>query len=275
MTDTAQPTFGIIGAGNMATAILRGMLEAGVAGAGEVVAADPDAARRRAMASACGVRCTGDNRVPAACPRLLLGVKPAVVEGVLREIAPAVRADATVVSIAAGITTGRIDTALGGRGRIVRVMPNTPMLVGCGASALAAGPRATQDDLEWTRRVFSAAGLAVVVEEALLDAVTGLSGSGPAYFFYFVEAMIAGARAEGLPEELATRLAVQTCIGAGELLARSGESPQALRRKVTTPGGTTEAAIAHLEAGGAGKTMAEAVARAAERSRTLGTGADR
>ncbi|MCY2923901.1 MAG: pyrroline-5-carboxylate reductase [Planctomycetota bacterium] len=265
----AQYTLGVLGFGKMAQAILRGAIAGGQVAAQAVVAYDPDE-KQQALARGMGIACAASAAGAGACPRVLLAVKPQMVAPVLAEIAPAVGAQTTVVSIAAGITAGAIDKALAGKGRIVRVMPNTPMQVGAGASAIAAGPRADQGDIEWTRELFAAGGLAVAVEERLLDAVTGLSGSGPAYFFYFVEALAAAGVAEGLPADIAAQLAVQTCVGAGQLLAQSGKSPQELRVQVTTPGGTTQRALETMDAAGVKASLAQAVRAAVLRSRELG-----
>lgn len=260
---------GIIGAGNMAEAIVRGVVRAEVLKGGAILAADPSAERRRVL-EVLGAACTAHNTDVAACPRVLLAVKPQVLPRVLTEIAEAVGPQATVISIAAGVTTSAIDQRLGGRGRIVRVMPNTPMLVGCGASAIAAGPRATQEDLTWTQRLFAAGGITCQVEEELMDAVTAVSGSGPAYFFYLIEAMVAAGVAEGLPETIARALAAATCTGAGRMLTETGESAQVLRARVTSPGGTTQRAIESLQAAQVKDALIAAVRAAAERSRELG-----
>jgi pyrroline-5-carboxylate reductase len=266
----AEPQLGVIGAGNMAEALVRGVLSAGVLEAGDIVAADPDEGRRRLFADELGVEATADNTVPAGCPRVLLAVKPQVMGDVLDGFTDAVRADATVISIAAGVPTSLIDGKLGGRGRIVRVMPNTPMLAGAGVSALAAGPRATDDDLAWTRRLLAASGETVTVEENLMDAVTAVSGSGPAYFFYLIEAMVAAGVAEGLASDTAALLAARTCAGAAKLLEATGESPEALRARVTSPGGTTQRAVETLDAAGVKDALITAVRAAAQRSRELG-----
>jgi pyrroline-5-carboxylate reductase len=266
----AEYELGVIGAGNMAEAILRGVLAANVLPHGAVVASDAKLDRRRHITNTTGITCVQDNNVPGACPRVLLAVKPQVMGAVLDGIAAAVRADAAVISIAAGITTRFIDEHLGGRGRIVRVMPNTPMLVGSGVSAIAAGPRAGQDEIGWTERLFSASGQTVVVAEDLMDAVTAVSGSGPAYFFYLIEAMIEAAVAEGLERETAARLCAQTCAGAARLLAETGERPEVLRARVTSPGGTTQRAIETLDAAGVRQALVRAVRAAAQRSRELG-----
>jgi len=265
----AKYELGIIGVGNMGSAIVRGVVAAGVLPAGAIVLAEPLQGRREALRPL-GVTVTADNTVAAGCPRVLLAVKPQVLAGVLRDIAPLVPADALVISIAAGIRSAAIDAQLKSRPRIVRVMPNTPLLVGAGVSAVAAGPRATQDDLAWTQRIFGACGTTIVVAEELMDAVTAVSGSGPAYFFYLIEAMIAAGMAEGLDRDVAASLATQTCAGAAKLLAQSGKSPQELRAAVTSPGGTTQRAIETLEAAGVQAALVQAVRNAAQRSRELG-----
>jgi pyrroline-5-carboxylate reductase len=260
---------GIIGAGNMAEAIVRGVIRAKVLKGGAILAADPAAERRRVL-ERLGAACTVHNTDAAACLRVLLAVKPQVLPRVLTEVAAAVGPEATVISIAAGVTTAAIDQRLGGRGRIVRVMPNTPMLVGCGASAIAAGPRATEAELAWVEKLFAAGGMTCRVDEELLDAVTAVSGSGPAYFFYLIEAMVAAGVTEGLPETIARALAAATCTGAGRMLAETGEQPQVLRARVTSPGGTTQRAIETLEAAKVMEALVSAVRAAAARSRELG-----
>ena len=261
---------GVIGAGNMAQAVLRGVLHGNFLPHGAIIASDPVFERRQNMTRNVGVTCVKENLTPAGCQRVLLAVKPQVMPAVLQEIAPEVRRDATVISIAAGITTAFIDSQLKGRGHIVRVMPNTPMLVGSGVSAIAAGPRATREELQWTEKLLAASGQTCVVEERLMDAVTALSGSGPAYFFYLIEAMIAAALEEGMPPDVARMLAVQTCAGAARLLQETRESPEVLRARVTSPGGTTQRAIETLEAGAVKAKLIEAVRAAAARSRELG-----
>ncbi|HAU36862.1 MAG TPA: pyrroline-5-carboxylate reductase [Phycisphaerales bacterium] len=263
---------GVIGAGNMAEALLRGVIGGNVLHHGSIVVADPVLERRRLLLDALHIAVVEDNAVPAACPRVLLAVKPQVLGRVLEHIAPVVRPDAMVISIAAGVPTRRIDAALGGRGRILRVMPNTPMLVGAGAAAVAPGPRATDDDLRWVERLFAACGSTCVVAESAIDAVTAVSGSGPAYFFYLIEAMIAAAVAEGLESDQAARLAAQTCAGAARLLAETGERPEVLRARVTSPGGTTQRAVETLDAAGVKDALIRAVRAAAARSRELGQG---
>ena len=261
---------GVIGAGNMAEALLRGALKANIIDHNAVVVTDPEFKRRQHFTRELGVTALEDNAVAAACSRIVLAVKPQMMAGVLDGIASAVGADATVISIAAGIRADFIAARLGGRGHVVRVMPNTPMLVGRGLSALAAGPGATDADLAWAAKLFGACGQTCRVDEPMIDVVTAVSGSGPAYFFYLIEAMIDAGVAEGLDRDTAAKLALQTCLGAAELLVTTGERPEVLRAKVTSPGGTTQAAIESMDAAGVKEAVIAAIRRAAERSRELG-----
>lgn len=261
---------GIIGAGNMSEAILRGALGAGFLQPGQVIAADPDGSRREVFGEL-GVTVTDDNTSAAGATHVLLAVKPQVMADVLGGLADAVAPDAVVISIAAGVTCKTLDEALGGRGKLVRVMPNTPALVGEGAAGVAAGPRGTREDVAYAVELLTAGGgMAVTVDEQQIDAVTAVSGSGPAYVFYLVEAMVQAGTAEGLDEATALQLAMQTCIGAGKLLAESGEAPAELRRRVTSKGGTTQRAIETMDAADVQERMIEAIRAAAERSRELG-----
>jgi pyrroline-5-carboxylate reductase len=265
----SEHELGIIGSGNMAQAIVRGVAASGFVPAGRIVASDVAPAQRQRMATL-GAEAALDNAVPAACPRVLLAVKPQVMKAIVQSVAAKVAHDATVISIAAGIRTASLDQWLGGRGHVIRVMPNTPMLVGAGMSAVAAGPRATEADLLWTEKLFASCGKTVRVGEELMDAVTAVSGSGPAYLFYLVEAMIAAGVAEGLLPGTARVLAVQTCLGASKLLIESGEAPEALRAGVTSPGGTTQRAVETMESSGVKTAILRAIRAAAARSRELG-----
>jgi pyrroline-5-carboxylate reductase len=261
---------GVIGVGNMGEAILRGVVNTNCLPRNVIVAYDPVRKREQVIAMELGILCAENNTIPGSCPHVLLAVKPQMVQTVLEDIRPVVREDATIISIAAGITTSYIDERLGGKGRIVRAMPNMPMLVGAGVTAVARGPRATPEDVHWAQRLFAASGLAIVVDESMMDAVTGLSGSGPAYLFYLVEAMTAAGVAEGMDPVVAEMLATQTCIGAGKLLAQTKKPPQELRAAVTTPNGTTERATRILDGAGVKEKFVEAIRAAAARSRELG-----
>ncbi|MCE5326712.1 MAG: pyrroline-5-carboxylate reductase [Planctomycetaceae bacterium] len=263
-------TLGIIGGGNMAEALVRGIVNNSPrVQASNVVVSDPVSDRRELM-TAIGAEAVTDNLIPAACPCVVLAVKPQTMTDVLTGINAAVTDGTLVISIAAGITTAAIDRGLGGKGRIIRVMPNTPLLVGEGMSALCAGPRASEGDMRQAEEFFAFRGKTVRVEEDMMDAVTAVSGSGPAYFFYLIEAMIEAGVAEGLPESTALLLATQTCAGAAKLLAAGTQSPQALRAKVTSPHGTTEAAIKVLDGAKVKEKLVKAIAAAADRSRELG-----
>ncbi len=261
-------TLGFIGAGNMAEALGRGLLDAGLIAPAQIRASDPSA-ERRALWTAMGVAAGEDNLVPAACDVVVAAVKPQVFDAVLGASASALNERTLLVSIAAGIRTDRIARVAGGRARVVRVMPNTPLLVGAGAAGVAAGPRATRADLDLVLAMFRGAGVAEEVDESLLDAVTAVSGSGPAYLFRFTESLAKAAVAAGLPAELGAALARQTVVGAAKLLAESPEDPAELRRRVTSPGGTTAAALAVMEAEGFDRLLERAVLAARDRGAEL------
>jgi len=261
----------IVGAGNMGEALLRGVLGANIVSADQVVAVEPRDERREEIAGALGVAAVADIIDAPPGATYVLAVKPPQMEAVLPGVRAALPdAGALVISIAAGISTSRVAAGLGVAARIVRAMPNTPMLVGCGCTGLCAGPGATDEDVALAQSLFAAGGEAVVVDEPAIDAVTAVSGSGPAYFFYLVEAMAAAGAAEGLDADTALTLARQTCAGAAKLLIESGENPAVLRAKVTSPGGTTQAAIESMDAAGVQAALTAAVRAAAARSRELG-----
>jgi pyrroline-5-carboxylate reductase len=203
---------------------------------------------------------------------LLLSVKPQQMATVLSGIADVVRPDTLIVSIAAGISSKFIENHLGERApwRVIRTMPNTPMLIGEGMVAMSRGRQATDEDVARARKLFETSAELITVDESLLDAVTAVSGSGPAYIFYLVEQMITAAKELGLNDEHARKLATKTALGASRMLATSGESPEELRRRVTSPGGTTQAAITRMESGKWGAVTVEAIKAAAARGRELG-----
>jgi pyrroline-5-carboxylate reductase len=260
-----------LGTGNMAEALLKGLLRDGTAAAEEIVCAEPPPERREEIANQYGVEVTGDNRAAAAAADLIvLSVKPQVIDAVLSEIAPAVDARKLVVSIVAGVPLSVLARRLPPGTRVIRTMPNTPALVGAGATAIARGPHATDADLTAARALFEAVGMAVEVDEALLDAVTGLSGSGPAYVFLAIEAMADGGVRAGLPRAVALALAAQTVLGSAKLVLETAEHPGVLKDRVTSPGGTTIAGVQALEARGFRAALMEAVDAAARRSRELG-----
>ena len=265
----AERGLGLVGAGKMAEALVRGVMGARLLAPSRIAASDPDPARRRVLSSL-GVRVFERNRdVLAASGVVVLAVKPQALPAVLDDLRDAARPDHLFVSIAAGVPIAKIELRLPPSSRVVRVMPNTPMQVGKGASALARGSSARGGDLETAKSLFAASGLALEVDEKDLDAVTAVSGSGPAYAFFLAECMIEAGVAEGLAPETARRLAAATIEGAGALLEQSADDPAELRRRVTSPGGTTEAAFAVLDREGVRARMVAAVRRAAERSREL------
>ena len=266
-----QGTIGFLGYGNMGSAILAGLIEAGQTTGKHALVYDTAEERQQAALSL-GAKLADE---PADLAResdiLILAVKPQTMEEALVPVKPALRANALVISIAAGITIAWLKERLGPTARVVRVMPNTPALVGAGAAGIALGLNCTDTDAQVARTIFQAVGVAELVEEKQLDAVTALSGSGPAYFFYMVECLVDAAKAEGLDDRQATTLAAQTLLGAGLLLKESEESAATLRARVTSKGGTTEAALRTFESEGFARVIQAGVAAAAARSRELGS----
>jgi pyrroline-5-carboxylate reductase len=274
---------GFIGAGNMAEALARGLVENKVFKASELIASDVDAARRRKFKGALKIEVTTDNlKVLNSSRAVLFAVKPQTIDAVLTELAQAGGGDdgaprkgglasTLFVSIAAGVTLGRLEGALGGRAHVIRVMPNAPAMVGQGMAALVRGRNASRTDEAFALKIFRSVGDAVALkDEALLDAVTALSGSGPAYVYLFAKSLADAAVAQGLPAELALRMALKTIRGAEENMRRSPMTAAALIRIVASPGGTTEAALKQLGADGFSDIVSRAINAAAERSRELG-----
>lgn len=256
----------IIGGGRMGDALLGGLLSSGWATPDELAVVEALPARRDELAAARpGVAVLAEL---ATAEAVVVAVKPPDVAGAVRAAVGA--GAARVLSIAAGVTIAQLEAAAGGSVPVVRAMPNTPSLVGVGAAAIAGGTHATDDDLAWAESVLGAVGIVVRVAEAQLDAVTGLSGSGPAYVFLVVEALVEAGVLVGLPRPTATALVQQTLLGAATLLAEGDEGPEALRAAVTSPGGTTAAGLRALEAAGVRSAFVDAVVAAAERSRALG-----
>lgn len=264
---------GFLGAGKMATALAAGWLRAGLIRPENLCAADPAEEACAAFSRATGGRFLASNLdVALACDVAILAVKPQQMADVLGELTEhdwGTR-PTLFVSIAAGVTLRQLAGALGDRARIVRVMPNTPCLVGASASAYSANEAASPADLELVGRLMNAVGRAFAVPEKLLDAVTGLSGSGPAFIFVLIEALSDGGVRVGLPRELATQLAAQTVYGSAKLLLETGQHPAALKDMVTSPGGTTIAGLHALERGGLRSALIDAVEAATRRSAELG-----
>ena len=264
---------GIIGAGNMAEAIARGVLTAGLFRPDQLIAADVAPARRELFERELKVRAVEHPADAARSARRGAAERQAPATGgragAIGDVLPPT---ALVISIAAGVGTAFIERALGqgNAWRIVRTMPNTPMLVGQGMVAVAAGRNASADDVTDATRIFAVAASVIPVEEDKLDAVTAMSGSGPAYFFYLVEQMVCAGVELGLTPGQSHELAAKTALGAAKMLVSGSESPQELRRKVTSPGGTTQAAITHMESAGVGNSIVQAIKAAHQRSRELG-----
>jgi pyrroline-5-carboxylate reductase len=249
----------------MGAALALGLIRAG-RDPGSIAVVEKDPARCQVISAELAGATVGIDAV--AAEGVVLAVKPADGEEACEL---AVRSGATrVLSIMAGITTGALDSWLENNPAVLRAMPNTPALVGAGASALAGGPRATEDDLLWAESILSSVGMVVRVEEGSLDAVTGLSGSGPAYVFRVVEALALAGENAGLPRTVSRALARQTVIGAGRLLAESSEEPEELRAQVTSPGGTTQAGLAVLDSRDLLGVFSDAVEAATRRSVELG-----
>lgn len=271
---TKQKTYSVafLGAGNMATALVRGFAAAKLFKPAQMIVTDSESSKRQAAKRRLGVAATADNGEAVAAARIVvLAVKPQVIDAVLDEIRPRTTAKHVVVSIAAGVTTQRLEAHLGAAARVIRVMPNTPCLLGRGMSVVVRGRRASPADERLALKLFRSVGEAIAEKsEAALDAVTGLSGSGPAYVYLFAEALIRGGIEAGLPAETSRQLALQTILGAAHMLTETRDSPEALRAAVTSPGGTTLAGLTEMQRRQFVETVAAGVAAATARSRELG-----
>ena len=275
-THAPDHTVAFIGGGNMARSLIGGLVARGTA-AGAIRVAEPVEVLRTGLASDFGVVTTDDNAQAARGAGLwVLAVKPQVLRAVCEALAPIAQAERPmVVSIAAGITVGQLQRWLGGGVAVVRTMPNTPALLGAGVTGLFASPEVPADGRARAQGLLEACGRTVWIDdEAQMDAVTAASGSGPAYIFLLAEAMEAAAIAEGLPADAAAALVRQTVLGAARMLTESGEDPAELRRRVTSPGGTTQAAVETFEAGGLRALVAAAIHNATVRGRELSAAND-
>ena len=261
----------VIGGGKMGAALIKGIVRAGVSAAKRIWVAEPADAARAALAKETGVNVTTGNADAAKHARVvILAVKPDVVPAALAQIKPAFTKDHLLLSIAAGVTLARLEAALPAGARVIRAMPNTPALVGAGAAGFALGSAATAADAALAQQILGAVGLAFQLPEKLLDAVTGLSGSGPAYIYMVIESLSDGGVAVGLPRDVATRLAAQTVLGAAKMVLDTGLHPGVLKDQVTSPGGTTIEGIHALESGSLRATFMRAVKAATEKSKLLG-----
>jgi len=263
---------GFVGGGNMATSLIGGLVADGTP-PGSIRVSDPDTARINALVERFGVQASADNaEVAARCATVVLAVKPQIMGTVVRELAPALAEHAPLlVSIAAGVREADINRWAGGDMAIVRTMPNTPALVGCGATALYANAEVDAGQRERAETILKAVGITIWVDdEGQLDAVTALSGSGPAYYFLLMEIMQATGEAMGLDAEAARRLTLQTALGAARIANENDEPPAVLRERVTSPGGTTERALVTMREGGIDKVVADGIRGARQRSIELG-----
>jgi pyrroline-5-carboxylate reductase len=269
----AQLKIGFLGAGKMAGALAKGFINAKLVKPAQVLAADPFDAARKHFSHATGAKAVAANLpVAKAANVLILATKPDQVAAALAEISAVFTKKHLLISIAAGVTLAKLEGALPAGARVIRVMPNTPALVGAGAAGFALGKNATASDGELAKKLLSSVGIAMQVKEGLLDAVTGLSGSGPAYVYQFIEALSDGGVAAGLPRDVSTRLAAQTVLGGAKMVLETGQHPGALKDQVTSPGGTTIEGLHELEKGKLRGVVISAVRAATEKSKKLGQG---
>ena len=271
MTKNSGFEIGFIGGGQMGEALVKGMIKAALYQASALLVAEPNAARRGYLENAYGIE-TRDTALPVwqACDTVLLAVKPQAMTEVLTSAKPSIQKTHLIISIAAGLPLAIYERILDKDAKIIRVMPNTPALVLEGASALCCNANVTADEMRMATAIFNAVGKAVVLDEQYLDAVTGLSGSGPAYVFTFIEALIDAGLKTGLARDVAETLAVQTVLGSVKLMCETKEHPAVLRARVTSPGGTTIAGLHVLEKNGFRGIVMDAVEAAVRRSAELG-----
>jgi pyrroline-5-carboxylate reductase len=266
-----QVHFAFIGGGNMAEALIKGLLSGLGVTPQQIMATDVVPERRTYMHTTYGITASADNKhAVQESTVVVLAVKPQIMPMILEEIAPVVNSEKLVISIAAGVTLQTLQRALGDSRRVVRVMPNTPALVLAGAAGISPGKAATAQDIALVERIFNAVGRAMVVSDDMMDVVTGLSGSGPAFIFALIEGLSDGGVLMGLARPTATLLAAQTVLGAAKMVLETGKHPGELKDMVTSPAGTTIAGMQALESGGLRGLMMEAVRRATERSEALG-----
>lgn len=266
-----KENIGVIGAGKIGSAILRGALRAGLVSQEQVIASDVSDTLRQSIAKELGIKVTSDNaKVCDFANIVILAIKPQIMDSVVKGIAKKLGKAKLLVSVAAGVSISRIEANLAQGARVVRVMPNISCVVGAGAAGYAGGAHATEKDLEKVGLILGSFGTAWPVEEKYLDAVTGLSGSGPAYVFLFIESLADGGVQVGLSREIALKLALQTVYGSARMALESTKHLGELRDEVTSPGGTTIAGLYALEKGGFRATVMEAVLQATRRSQELG-----
>ena len=260
----------ILGAGKMGGILLNAFAQSGLLDRTQIVATVAHAERATAIESRFGVRCTTNNReATQEADLIVVGVKPTQVTELVRQIAPVLAPGKLLISIAASVTTAAIEAAAGDGVPVIRAMPNTPATLGAGMTALVRGKLASPDQMQTVDRMFRTVGRVVEVDEKHMDAVTGLSGSGPAFLYIILEALAEAGVNVGLPRDVATQLAAQTAYGAARMVLETGARPALLKDEVTTPAGCTVDGILELEAGGLRVTLIKAVKRATERAREL------
>ena len=268
-----KQTIGVIGAGKIGSAIMRGMIGSGLVTKEQVIASDVSEALRQLAANDLGIQVSQDNKkVCTAADVVILAVKPQILDDVTRELAKILGAKKLLVSVAAGVPLSRIEAGLSQGARVVRVMPNISCVVGAAASGYAGGAHATAEDLEAVGAILNSFGIGMRVEEKYLDAVTGLSGSGPAYVLMFIEALADGGVQVGLSRDVAVKLAMQTVYGAARMALESSKHLAELKDEVTSPGGTTIAGLYAMEQKGFRGIVMDAVVNATRRSQELGKG---
>ena len=273
LTARLDKTIGFLGAGNMAEALIRGLLQGGVVTPDRILASGPRPERLAELVETYKITTSADNVAVARKSEILvLSVKPQILEKVVREVSSAIAPGTLVISVAAGVDSATIESHLPSGARVVRAMPNMPALVRAGATAVARGRHANDADLVEAKVIFDAVGITVVLDEQHLDAVTGLSGSGPAYIFLILEALADAGVKVGLSRRNAQKLAAQTVMGSAKLLLDTDEHPGRLKDMVTSPGGTAIAGLHTLEEGGVRTTLINAVETATKRARELGKG---
>jgi len=267
---SGEKRIAFIGGGNMTEALIAGLLKAGLAAPNQVQATDILPERLTFLKERYQIKTGSDNRAAAAWgDMLVLSVEPQILDEVLGEIRRDVRPGTLILSVAAGYPIARVASGLSPQAHIVRAMPNTPSWVGAGVAALSVGPGVTEEEAKLARQLFESVGMVVMVEERLMDAVTGLSGSGPAYVYLIVEALADGGVKAGLSRQAAQLLATQTVLGAARMVIESGEHPASLKDRVASPGGTTIAGLQKLEDGKLRATLMAAVEAAVKRSKEL------
>ena len=256
----------------MAEALAGGITRSGIAQPSSIILSNRRPERRQYFSKRYGFKVTGENpEAVKSCGTVFISVKPQVVPAVLEEVFSSLDPEHLVISIAAGVTLNFLESRLPGI-PVIRSMPNTPAMIGAGATVISPGALVQQTMIEWAIRLFRGAGTCLVLPEQLMDAVTGLSGSGPAYIFHMAEALTEAGASLGIPRDQALDLAKQTILGAARMMTETEEGPKRLREKVTSPGGTTEAALQSMDQAGFVRTVVEAVAAAARRSKELGKG---